>query len=367
MMQATRKTIESNLVNFEALEREPNTERRNDLMRNVTYLFALTANTCSQEQIDVYDDVLSRLADMVTHEVLADVAEKIAPLAAAPSGIVKRLAREDISVAKPILARSPILTDRDLVEIATRCGLFHMNAIATRGTLSATVADLLIEKGDGEVRRTVAANPGARPSDFGFLALARHAMRREDNLDELLADRPDLPEAVIHILVRDASEKARQKLVALGQTRAAERVDQVARLAADRMNNDYWLHRYDFEGAWTIMLREARCGRVDEPRLRAAALEDRFADATALFALVTGISLEEAKHWLVRTDTEPFVIVAKAHNLSIMTVQALLSCGAWRFRLDADERARVLSRYANLPVGQARRLFTTWKAASSTN
>lgn len=364
-MQPTRKPIDSNLVNFEALERDPSTDRRNDLMRNVTYLFALTASTCSAEQVEIYDDVLTRLADMVTREVLADVAEKIAPLAAAPSGIVRRLARDEITVARPVLEQSPVLTDRDLIEIATQCGLLHMSAIAGRATVSPSVADVLIEKGDGTVRQRVAANSGARPSDFGFLALARHAMRREDNLDELLAERPDLPEAVIHILVRDASDKVRQKLNATGQKRAAERVDDVARLAAERMNNDYWLHRYDFEGAWSIMLREARCGRVDEPRLRAAALEDRFADATALFALITGISLEEAKHWLVRTDTEPFVIVAKAHNLSIMTVQALLACGAWRFRLTADERGRVLSRYANLPVGQARRMFSTWKAAAA--
>ena len=64
------------LVNFEALALEDDMSRRNDLARNVATLFSFTSETCSDEQIETYDHVLVRLADMVEAQARAFIADR---------------------------------------------------------------------------------------------------------------------------------------------------------------------------------------------------------------------------------------------------------------------------------------------------
>eukprot|EP00873_Tetraselmis_striata_P045182 jgi/Tetstr1/465446/TSEL_010130.t1 len=269
------------LVNFEALALEDDMSRRNDLARNVATLFSFTSETCSDEQIETYDHVLVRLADMVEAQARAFIADRLAKLRRAPENTVRRLAQDEIVVARPLLERSTVLRDVDLIEIARDCGDDHRMAIATREILSELVTDVLVEEGGDPVKRAVAENAGASLSSFGVSRLL-DAASIDEELQLALAERGDLQEAEI---------------------------SRLAELAGER-----------------TLLRFAE--------------QDRFAEVVATFAMLGDIGLEEAKHWMVRLDTDPFLIVAKACGLKASTVDTLLTIGPWRYRLPAAERAR---------------------------
>ncbi|ODN70064.1 hypothetical protein [Methylobrevis pamukkalensis] len=115
--------IESNLIDFKSLDRDPTPNRRDELMRSVASLFAVTSENCTLEQIEIYDQVLSRLADMVETEARAFAAAKIAPLRRAPEDTIRRFARDEIEVARVVLAKSPVLTDHDLLDIIRDFGV----------------------------------------------------------------------------------------------------------------------------------------------------------------------------------------------------------------------------------------------------
>ena len=353
--------IKTELVNFKDLENEPSAERRSELMRHVATLFSLTSETCSQEQMDIYDSVLIRLADMVEQETRAHVAEKIAKLRRAPNAIIRKLAQDEIQVAKPVLTHSVALTNQDLVEISSRFGQDHLTAIAGRDVLPEEVTDVLVARGNSGVRHTVADNHGARFSDRGFTILVESAQRDEE-LQMKIGQRADVPDAIIEKLVESASETVRAALIEKGQIGDLRKVSDAARIAAQRMSNDFWLSRYDFESAWTRALPDARSGKLDEMTLRRLATEDRFADVVAVYSILCGISLEDAKHWLVRTDTDPFVIVSRASDLSLMTIQDLLKCGPWRYRLGPEKRQATLQRFQKLTPHVACKLLEQWRA-----
>ncbi|MBP0651520.1 DUF2336 domain-containing protein, partial [Mycobacterium tuberculosis] len=75
-----------------------------------------------------------------------------------------------------VLEHSPVLTDDDLVAVAQNKGQDHMVAIAKRATLTQTVTDVLVERGEGEVLNTVARNMGAQFSEDGFRQLGERAV-----------------------------------------------------------------------------------------------------------------------------------------------------------------------------------------------
>jgi len=354
--------IHSELVNFDKIENESSHERRGELFCQVANLLRLASENCSDEQLDIYDSVLVRLADMVEAEARAIVADRLADLRRAPESLMRRLSTDEIRVARPVLVRSTVLTNNDLIRIAESLGQGHLSAIAERELLSEELTDVIVSRGDVSTRRVVAGNPGANFSERGFDTLVQ-ASRFDESLQEIVGDREDLPDEVIESLVAFASEQVRRKLVNQGKLADADRVESATRLAADRMSNEYWLSRYDFETAWMRALPLARQDRLDETILRGLAASDRFADTVAVFALLSDTSLEDAKHWLVRPDTDPFIIVARAMDFSIETVNEILRSGPWRYRLKEKDRQASLRRFESLSKLIARDMLERWRAS----
>ncbi len=351
--------IKTELVNFSILERGASAEQRTELTRNVVSLFSLTSKTCTKEQMDVYDSVLIRLVDFVDCAERTYIAEELSQLRRAPEAIVLKLASDIIEVARPMLEKSTVLRDTNLIEIASKNGQEHLFAIAGREVLSEIVTDVLVERGDKSVMRRVASNQGAAFSENGMAGLVEAAAQDEE-LQLELSQRGDLHEDFIVKLISVASEEVRKQLVERGEDGTARRIPQAARLAAQRMSNEYWLSRYDFETAHESVMALASRGQITEQALRRFADEDRFPEAVVAFAYLGGISVEAAKHWMVRADTDPFVIVARACDLSYMTVQALIKIGPWRHRLSQEMRMATFNKFQSLGKDKAHQLLELW-------
>jgi hypothetical protein len=87
----------------------------------------------------------------------------------------------------------------------------------------------------------------------------------------------------------------------------------------------------------------------------------KFPEAVVMFALCAGVALEEAKHWSVRADPMPFLIVCKSMRFSSDTVGAFLKLGPWLRRLDREERERAMFDYEAIDQGMAEQIFSEWK------
>ncbi|MAA98011.1 MAG: hypothetical protein CMN87_20385 [Stappia sp.] len=346
------------LVNFEALANEKDMTRRNELARNVATLFSLTSESCSDEQIEIYDSVLVRLSDMVETQARAFISDRLASLRRAPEATIRRLASDEIAVARPVLEKSTVLRDADLVEIASGHGDEHRIAIATREILSEIVTDVLVERGSTDVHRKVAGNGGANLSERAITSLLEVAGVDED-LQMALAKRGDLDETTVETLAGLASERVRMQLLSNAGANT-DKVPDAARVAAQKLSNDFWLHRYDFETAMGRVYAIARGPGISEETLLRFAEEDRFAEVVGTFALLGDIGLEEAKHWMVRVDTDPFLIVARACELSSETVGKVLTVGPWRYLLNDALRAKAVARFEAINPLSARKLLSDW-------
>lgn len=354
----------SELVDFDRVESTHSQEERNRLMTQVAQLYSLSSDRVNPELLAVYDDVLVRLADLVEEEALAFVAEKLAPLANAPRGMVRRLADQPISVARPVLEKSHALSDDDLVEVASTQSRDHIDAIASRQSLSPPVTTILVDRGDAPIKRKLADNPGAQFSEPTFTRLVEDSAD-DEGLQDSLAAREDLPSAVVEALIDVGTSAVRERLMRDGRHEAAKRVKEAAPLAAERLRNDQWLVRYDFESAYRSVCRSLKSQPVDEKSVRAMAETGKYAEAVVMFALCAGVSLEEAKHWSVRADPKPFLIVCRALGFQRDTVAAFLTLGPWLRRLNREEREQSLNEYEAMSRRMAEQVFSSWKTSKS--
>jgi len=163
------------------------------MLRQLTDLFVAGAPSYSPEHVSVFDAVFKRLTQDIEPRALVELSARLASFDAAPADIVARLsAVDDIAVAGPVLERSNVLSDGVLVGIAKTKNQGHLLAIAGRTRIADVVTDVLVERGNLEVKCKVTANPGALFSETGFARLVSDA-RADKKFAALVALRKDIP------------------------------------------------------------------------------------------------------------------------------------------------------------------------------
>lgn len=122
------------------------------------------------------------------------------------------MAKDEVSVATPVLSQSPVLTDDDLVEISATSTMGHRIVLSQRKNLSERVTDELIKHEEMPVMRAVAANPTAEISASGYDQLATHGAN-DALLAKGLAERANLPSDVARAIMPKLDAKARKNLM----------------------------------------------------------------------------------------------------------------------------------------------------------
>jgi uncharacterized protein (DUF2336 family) len=158
----------------------------------VTALFERQASHFSPTERAMAADILKRISKDVEMSLRIALAEKLADRDDAPVELIVLLADDRIEVARPVLMRSPVLPEADLVRILCDAGDDHSLAIAQRPRLDETVTAAIARSQCEAVLIALLRNEGAKISDVTFQSLVERAKSAE-SLQEPLVRRKDLP------------------------------------------------------------------------------------------------------------------------------------------------------------------------------
>jgi uncharacterized protein (DUF2336 family) len=123
------------LEGLDSLARRDGVDIRPTLVRVLTDLYVQKpAHTAEEERH--YTELVLRLIDSVDVATRINVASKLGPYAGAPPAVARRLARDVIEVAEPILRRSRVLTIAELDSVIRDFGSSHASVIAARGEIA---------------------------------------------------------------------------------------------------------------------------------------------------------------------------------------------------------------------------------------
>ena len=163
------------------------------MLRQLTDLFVAGALSYSPEQVSVFDAVFKRLTEGIEPRALIEFSGRLAGFDSAPTDIINRLSSaDDVAIAGPVLEKSNLLSDETLVGVAKTKSQGHLLAIAARTRINDAVTDVLVERGNSDVKRKVTANDGALFSETGFARLVADA-RADKKFAGLVAKRKDIP------------------------------------------------------------------------------------------------------------------------------------------------------------------------------
>ncbi|MCW5693929.1 MAG: DUF2336 domain-containing protein [Pseudolabrys sp.] len=123
----------------------------------------------------------------------------------APPVVVHALAADQPDVAIPVLSRSPLLSDEDLVDLFAAASPDAQVAIASRAMLSSPLAAAIAEVGSAQACLTLLENPDASIAIFSVDRIVER-FGHLSAIREILMDRDDLPMATRQALLAKLSQ-----------------------------------------------------------------------------------------------------------------------------------------------------------------
>ena len=180
------------------ISRDKSVEGREKLAKSVTSLFMESDGVMSDRERSLMLDILHRLVHDFGKSVRAIIAKNLKDWSDIPQDLATFLANDDIDVAYPILSKSGILKDENLIEIIHHRTMEHQMAIAIRQSVSENVSSALVEEGNPQVITKLLENPSAEISKTAFEYIVDEAQRvdsyrepilRREELDSKLAQK----------------------------------------------------------------------------------------------------------------------------------------------------------------------------------
>ena len=147
-----------------AMAQDKRAGERSRLCETISALFMNEADRPNERERALMRSILDRLLHDVEMHVRQRVSEQLADLPGAPPELVELLANDRIEIARPILLRSKVLRDPQLIEIIRQRGREHALAVSMRAGLSPDVCDTLVATGDEDVIHSLLRNGDAELS-----------------------------------------------------------------------------------------------------------------------------------------------------------------------------------------------------------
>ncbi len=342
-------------------------EKRAEMLERITALFVHDASRYGAAQLALFDEVFSVLIVEIESRARAILSGRLAPLENAPPKVLLTLARDDdITVAGPVLKLAKRLAESDLVALAETKSQPHLQAISQRSPLGEAVTDVLVQRGDRDVVRQVAANRDARISEAGFVRLVARA-ESDGVLAEKVGLRPDIPARMLRELLIKATAVVHERLLAAA---SPDLCDEIRRVL-DEVSGEVEAHvsphvgPRDYHTAQRIVLALMQAGRMNEAVLGRFASAHKFEETVAGIAALCQVPIKIVDRLMAGERPDPVLILCKAAELRWPTVKLIIMACAQANGTSAQMSGRdldmALVNYERLSVSTARRVVRFWQ------
>src|SRR5467141_1785067 len=321
----------------------------------------LIAGTYTEDQIWTFGEVIGRLASEIEVAARTQLAQRLARIDNAPIKIINKLAFDDsIDVAGPILRYSERLDVRTLVDNVRTKSQSHLLAISKRNSIAIPVTDELVARGNKKVVSSVAANKGARFSNFGFL----HMIKRSES-DSILAEqlglRKDIPRHLFQQLIAKASDDVRKRL----ERERPEMVGQIQTSVTDvtgALHSKFGPASKSYFIAKRAVATLHRYGNLNENSIFEYARSHKHEEVTIGLSLLCSLPGDVIERALADKNREMILVLAKALDFSWATTMSLLFLAAKDHRITARDLNDMENEFGHLNIETSRSVLKFYRS-----
>ena len=353
----------SRLKQLIAVAKEGSSDKRRDLLREITDVFMTTPDRFTSSEMQHFDVIMSRVTEQVETALRRELAEKLADVPNAPQGLIRQLARDEISVAEPVLRRSEALTEEDLLGIIRQRGQDHMRAITQRKIVPEKLTAELVERGGEEVLVSLAENQGAEFSDDSMEKMVGHA-RSMKSLQKPMTERFDLPPKLLTKMYFFVSSALKKEILKRSDMLDPALIDEAVNANRTKILKEAVRDaQSEIAEARRFIAEKAAANQINESLLKELIEMKRATEFLLAFSHVVGTDTSTAQSILKDKTWESLAIAARAAGLERATF-AKIVFGLQRDNAEQNKALRILDLYLKIPQEAAERVMRFWRVRS---
>lgn len=355
----------SRLKQLIEVAREGSTEKRADLLREITDVFMAAPDRYTSSEMQHFDVILSKVTESVEIALRVEIAEKLADTPNAPRGLVRQLAHDEITVAQPILERSAALSEEDLIRVIRQRTQDHMKAISRRRDVTPVVSAELVERGDKEVLITLAENQGAKFNGETMSRLVEHS-RALPELQAPLTERYDMPANLLTQMYFFVSSALKREILKRSDLLDPALIDEAiegnrAKILKQAVDSAH----ADLAAARKFIEEKIASGLLNESLLKDLVESRRSIEFLLAFAHHIGVDSSTAQRIIQDKSFESLAIASRAAGLERSTF-AKIVFGLQRGEGEQQKALRILDLYLKVPQEAAERVMRFWRVRTDT-
>lgn len=340
--------------------RDGTDDNRRELLREITDVFMAAPDRYTSTELQHFDVIMSKVTEQVEISLRKEIAEKLADVKDAPKGLVQQLAHDEISVAQPILQRSPILSEEDLVRVVRQRGQGHMKAISQRREVPQKLTAELVERGNKDVLVTLAENQGAQFDSNAMEKMVDHS-RTVKELQKPMTERFDLPPQLLTKMYFFVSSQLKREILQRSDLLDPAVIDQAVndnrtKILSDAVRNA----SSEVSDARAFIAQKIQNSGITGTLLRELIESKKSTEFLLAFAHFIGVDTATAQRILKDKTFESVAICCRASHVERSTF-AKIVFGLQKNEKEQNKALRILDLYTKIPEEAAERVMRFWR------
>jgi uncharacterized protein (DUF2336 family) len=345
------------------LAHENSSEKRRELLTDVTSLFFSTGDSRSDIETNMFGELMTKVASELDVEVRKELSTRFCD-EHVPRRLIVALANDvEASVAEPILTHSRVLSQSDLISIVEKRGDAHRIMVTKRRDVSESLADALVSFGGDAVVESLIKNETASVSHETFDRIVDRAVHSPMLQGPLVQRRAISPEHLNQLFLSVGPEMRNQILKRNAHFSESE-IDAAMERAKTRVAVTHGALPLDFAVAKRDIDAMVNAKSLAASYLPTLWRDNKLTHFTLAFSALSGLDFHQSSKLMSTKDVDGLAMVSRAAGFerALFVTIAVLILGE-----TGMGQAKVLGdMYNNVPIEAAQRALRFMKMRSGT-
>jgi uncharacterized protein (DUF2336 family) len=341
------------------LAKEGSSEKRRELLRQITDVFLAHPEQRSDNESLLFDEIVGAVAQDLETQVRVELSRKVAQSAAPLRRTARRLAMDDIEVARHVLEGSRSLTENDILEVIAAKSQDHMMAVTKRPDIGEKVSSVLVAKGEDRVLVSLLQNETAKMDRQTF---ERVAERVEANpvLHAPFVRNANVPLDLLNDVYLRVELDLRREIMRKFHGVSPAELEAALEASRNHLSSAYGALPSDYATAKDHIAKLDKAGNLKPPILVQLLREERRTAFGIAFAQLVDIEFGVAQRMVDGNDLDALAMLCRGANFDrgLFVTICIMIAGADGGIGKTQEYGQL---YEQVPVSAAQRALRFWK------
>lgn len=348
------------------LAREGSSEKRRELLRQITDVFLAHPEQRSENESVLFDEIVGAVAQDLETQVRIELSRKVSESAAPLRRTARRLAMDDIAVAAPVLEKSKSLTEVDILEVIDKKSQDHMMAVTRRPDIGVKVSSALVEKGEDRVVASLLQNNTALLDRETYQRVAERA-ETSAVLHAPFVRNANVPLDMLNNVYLRVELDLRREIMRKFHGVSPAELEAALEASRNHLSSAYGALPSDYSAAKELVAKLDKAGSLKPAILVQLLREERRTAFGVAFAQLVDVEFDLAQRLVDGKDLDALAMLCRGAGFDrgLFVTICIMIAGADGGIGRTQEYGQI---YEQVPVAAAQRALRFWKVrAKGTN